>query len=729
MTTFNELSKYELFSSISKFPKAWFAYIRKGIDLFWRTTLVPKKMFSHSFLYEEQKLVKVAAKLADLSREESKVELGISKSCHQQLQTNFICTKNTTQNQMCVKPNCSRTPEVKFRKANTSDCVNEWIPDFVDCYLIEHHDTVESTRASALFRVTDTKELSTKIDPRIESKVPSGTPFLWVMRNMFSYRWRFTLNEGLSLNLTVKNLVISVLALNCSFGHLHISHPRNKGKSFKFCAKMSLFSLFIHFSHVDVEFKNSKCQTYHVTGLFAVLDKNVLETLHFTFTVLSPFSRIYQILSLTFTKTMLLFHLLKTHKVYFLKIKEHKMIHTIFNGPGVFCKVLKPSRNVYITSTFQCAVHTVEPQHSTTAGNLTFSSSISEHRHYLYPTGNITINLPSSRFNCSETQCLVFIQMHTNMQINSTILKTCYTGRESQTCAYGGVLILNAKHSKMEEQPTLCETYTSQPVSFPVRNHFYSTHSELVVLLYQYKEYSSMQAVLRIEPTLCQLVELKTNRNHINLTKLNLKTNFPLSWQDHRGLEAVGFSAEEDKCFILQYTCVPEDNANCNLVLEPNVEIGTVMVIEAKGAAHVPTAQTRDTTGCGHNETSWLQPVMRCKHLCIYFSTRKSNQTFCGQCDELDLGFHKRRSETKFWFSAFDQFYIHSEMQNQFYTVIEIGLIPSHSHKSWMDLTVSSRALSVLSVTLKHTNPVSACQFHGVCILTETNRSRLSNTQ
>ena len=111
---------------------------------------------------------------------------------------------------------------------------------------------------------------------------------------------------------------------------------------------------------------------------------------------------------------------------------------------------------------------------------------------------------------CSGATCSHLLQVFAPIRsfVNITMTTYTFTGQPNYHCVYGGVAIHDLNN--FIETFLVCNKhshYTDTLLSFQPRS-FYSSNSSLLIVMYQYKEYSSLSAKAFFSVTSCQGVQL-----------------------------------------------------------------------------------------------------------------------------------------------------------------------------------------------------------------------------
>ena len=190
-----------------------------------------------------------------------------------------------------------------------------------------------------------------------------------------------------------------------------------------------------------------------------------------------------------------------------------KLSLKVFNGPGPLSKLLtfiahvvrRGTEQYSVTSSFQCVIHCFD------CSNLAYSSHISWTLGY---SANLVVS-PGSFHRMSYSNSfdgnityLLKLQTKSGFHLNLSVTDMSYMGQNNtETCSYAGV----AAYENESEISTLCLKSRNR---FDLSNYnhseyvfqtIYSSNENLLVVLYSYELYGSINLTLTVSTTTCEL--------------------------------------------------------------------------------------------------------------------------------------------------------------------------------------------------------------------------------
>ncbi len=208
-------------------------------------------------------------------------------------------------------------------------------------------------------------------------------------------------------------------------------------------------------------------------------------------------------------------------QVYLFIVSKLNVIHfdaavdaqwLFLDGPGANCKPLTPHKHptdstaLYISSTFQCLAFLFN---ATSNAILMFNA---QQNLNIEAARNITVQNDMRTTILHETSMphhiidFYFVkQKNQNTQLNISVERATHTGEDNTVyCAHAGLGVFDKKTDIF----TICPKPThpaedkfESKEMFPI---IYSTTDSLLLVLYQYRQYSSVSFVLKISGTVCK---------------------------------------------------------------------------------------------------------------------------------------------------------------------------------------------------------------------------------
>ena len=200
--------------------------------------------------------------------------------------------------------------------------------------------------------------------------------------------------------------------------------------------------------------------------------------------------------------------LLQVKKTHFIKIlaKASVLAVMVLDGPGQRSTPLLGNQNLYTCSTFQCFVQLLQ---STRAINT--EQQAVQYSQFVAEFGTLKIGTTKSEMlflpsiHCGDKICIWQVETDQTYHINITISSLNYSGKFSETCLFGGLVIAEQLSDEYIEHATMCENQTE---SVKQARNSYSFKSSLTVILYWYNLYSVISASVTLTSTQCSSVYL-----------------------------------------------------------------------------------------------------------------------------------------------------------------------------------------------------------------------------
>ena len=243
--------------------------------------------------------------------------------------------------------------------------------------------------------------------------------------------------------------------------------------------------------------------------------------------------------------------------------KVSRKIHVIiFDGPGFFSvKMFVQKERINIsTTTYQCVVQINFHEHKKEENISAFISylTLSTKRKYVN-VENKTSLLWFPDDLCLEPSCLSVLLLYStqNVYFNVTIHQFSYVGQPSSKCYFGGFAFLDFVSTQFRETLLMCNRYSNSSL-FETSHHrrsIFSSKSSIIIVLYQYKEYSSMEFTASINLTSC--VGLKIHPCSLRNFKQHDADFLPYSHLIKLSVwfrEAFYLSVLQTRCLVFQFT-------------------------------------------------------------------------------------------------------------------------------------------------------------------------------
>ena len=304
---------------------------------------------------------------------------------------------------------------------------------------------------------------------------------------------------------------------------------------------------------------------FEMKATFSITDKDLIfNTVNFPQSVSNSDSiykpQCYKVGSKSYV-TSFLIRVLHTLKVRVDIISDIQNRYVIYDGPGnIFNTMSKHgTKTYYITSTFQCFLQILT------------TNFIQNHEHYfkVYSAVNHKrihqkikpgfTNVPLIPFDsCQQNLCYITLETSKHFHLYLTVLSMSAQSFVYPTCLFKVLHISELLGTHKRKISEFC--YTLNSLSHLSMRSFYTSGNMLYLIMYWYKGYSSISAVVSVSVSKCQAIQVDVCSFTENCRFLTVKcnpylkgitknTNMTLTMQ-HQS-KAVKFSLPETNCVVL----------------------------------------------------------------------------------------------------------------------------------------------------------------------------------
>lgn len=267
-------------------------------------------------------------------------------------------------------------------------------------------------------------------------------------RCQFFFKWMFSLDINLALNLTFLTVNFTTYFTDCEDGKLYILYEGHKFSQY-YCGKQPLFYHFTSFNVVDIMCEVKAFIVHVIKVSFTVHDKHLVESMKHE--DLSDYPGLENGWFLKSRTLMLLYYFMQVAKDKLLLGEVSRMglqlLVSVHNGPGILSDKLKLQRGNFKASTFQCVVVLLNLDFSKSSSKHFFLDSARSHldfssksRHVpkIQLTNHSMFTFHTSSF-CAARFCLVNVKASHDEQVNVTVTSVLFSGEETQNCSNGGL--------------------------------------------------------------------------------------------------------------------------------------------------------------------------------------------------------------------------------------------------------------------------------------------------
>ena len=373
------------------------------------------------------------------------------------------------------------------------------------------------------------------------------------------YKLVFQLNLQLKLNITFNNLITRDYFGTCNLYHLTVAFGTCGDKCFKYCGRLSHFSVFPPSRNVSFYVQLQFRQVVFIDVIFHIMSAQLIEnrrTEEFGFTLMSVYF-------VPLAKRLIMTYRIlvnKHERIVLSSERVPKRINVmIFDGPGFFSPktfVQKERINVS-TTTFQCVIHHEHNNEEKIFGFISYLRILTKKKYVHIENKTNLIRFPGDL--CLEPSCLFVLLLHSkqNVYFNVTLHQFLYVGQPNFKCFFGGFVFLDFVSTQFKETLLLCNRYSNSSL-FETSHHqrsIFSSNSSIVIVLYQYKEYSSMEFSASVYLTKC--TGLKIHPCSLRNFQQHDEEFLPYSYLIKLTIKfraAFYLSVLQTKCVVFQFT-------------------------------------------------------------------------------------------------------------------------------------------------------------------------------
>ncbi len=361
------------------------------------------------------------------------------------------------------------------------------------------------------------------------------------------YKWHFNVDSHLALNLTFHFIYFSSVTINyCFFGSLAIQGSSDKTNPYLLCGIHPRFVVYPESRSVSVTVTHLGYELHDTRASFAVLDSGrVTSSFAKDLQLIQPDKHVAFVFG-TFKAFLSILRLeVKRHTRIVVEVEQKSPVLHLFDGPGIKSKKFstRPGKrkSLFIFSSFQCVLYQSSTQRSISYRPLRELSASSLHTQVTMKHTQRTLT-SNTKLCAGQIHCLILVKTTPGTHVKIAVTKMSYNGNQNTgNCLYGGLTVFHTDKSHIcpgqyhivEQQDT-----TTQPE--------YSTGTHLLLVVYQYKEYGSINMILELSTTSC-----KVHRVDPCMSNNTVFPNLFLSAQLHQ-VNTRHFQMHKNECIILQ---------------------------------------------------------------------------------------------------------------------------------------------------------------------------------
>ncbi len=330
------------------------------------------------------------------------------------------------------------------------------------------------------------------------------------------YVWRFKLDRIFQLNMTFKGIKFEYMNLQrCFVGQMVITSQNNySNDSLTYCGRQSVLEIYPKYNDISLALSFLHFVNVKVMMTFFLIDYNQVCSWP-----INPNRTLNLKQSLYFPLKNLSVHMyqlvVKQYQNIIVGISTDFFFSMVFDGPGALSNILTPVNQTtkfrfFQTSAFQSLVSIL--RHLSTSMSLPnekllkyWASQISASHSPINDTKTVTYS--AVNFSCTPVisvdsyQDGGFASSYVKIAINSVV----NSKHEYSSCTYSGLAAFNLIKSSVQDISTICFSFRGYK-----HQNIYSQTPKVILVFYEYSEYTSLNATLTLSQTNCRSITLNT---------------------------------------------------------------------------------------------------------------------------------------------------------------------------------------------------------------------------
>ena len=385
----------------------------------------------------------------------------------------------------------------------------------------------------------------------------------------FKYLWIFQLFKKLRVNVTFHFIYFHGSSNNCQLGYINVEIKTLQNRSennFLFCGQHSKFSIFPACRNLDIKLKTYEQIFFRQLFTHEVIDWKILSTYNSTDNI----SHIPEMVFFRENSTLQTFSIKVNHYEDILLEISTDLESTMFllDGPGLVSPWKIIRKKITKLARFQCLVKIYKTLRASGSLQVIYTSVKSLSSTHIIPKESPLLYLNYNMLNNTNSIKRSVLNLETNdaFKINCTVMVLRYAGPLDSSCKYGGLVAYETQENVNKHVISLCNENISQ---FSQPRNIYSTFNKLVLVVYNYKEYSKLNVTVKITTSVCELVRIDICKIYsfwddfdpligkyiADITKFsNLRLYLVENEFIERDFGHLTFSLENITCGVLQFT-------------------------------------------------------------------------------------------------------------------------------------------------------------------------------
>ncbi len=326
--------------------------------------------------------------------------------------------------------------------------------------------------------------------------------------NLFSqsFQWTFKLDHHIKLNITFQYIKIMAKSLRtCFIGYVSVEDLTENCMQQKYCGVHSNAVNCPPFALVAIVLTIKPLVTFQMHTLYSVMDKRQVESISHPTNMSSKPEWAVLFVGTKLWCEKYSFHQEKTHILHIVMVLISGYWMEIFDGPGTLSQQLRPTsclgnQRSYLTSSFQCIVFVyytsdfVPSAHAKSG----FQFQVNEQQE----DQEIFVNKPTALPQCitfSGHVCATKLTAKEHFHISVTVNNLTTSYKRNELCTFGGLAAYEGNTSSKAHIVTSCFQFSNV---FRDRT-IYSSNNSLLIILYSYQVYGSLNISVNISTTTC----------------------------------------------------------------------------------------------------------------------------------------------------------------------------------------------------------------------------------
>ena len=375
---------------------------------------------------------------------------------------------------------------------------------------------------------------------------------------------QFNLDKRLRLHIYFFTIYFSSGQENCRWDRLEVMNKKTESSkskgNFVYCGYSPSFNFYSNNTQCEVDITSGIGMYTFIHFNFSIFNPGVKETSPQSIVTTPKYNNKHVIPNFTFIAS----YFLQQRKLDQILLKVNSSgsyTITVYDGPGLELKILKPKHGIIVTSTFQCLVDIAgvgKKEMKLTTVNFTTRKLPVQNIYEFHNQVNASIQLPN--LACVPNVCILLLHTSPGHQINVTVNSMRSRIGAVPICSYGGLVTAEIVNNDYHEGQIQCDHHNG---SKEQSKSSLSLKSSLYLILYWYETYNEISSSVTVQTTRCKPVRLdpciffKLCVEHVKPIKckayLNTLTKYlEAKLMSEKGQPTVKFSLGTEECVVVQ---------------------------------------------------------------------------------------------------------------------------------------------------------------------------------